>query len=224
MSTAPLVFREVSLTGDDAPTVSFEVPAHRTVSVVGGEGSGVDRLGRLALGLLTPASGHLTVLGTELATLPRRELLAYRRQVGYLPAGDGLLQNLSLRENVALPLRFGSDYSEREIESRLNIMQAAAGLAAAGDLRPAEANDEQRRRAALARALAFDPKLVILEEPFVGLTDRAARSILEAARGGDIEQGSRRTVFVVGPNLPNSVIQRFEIRFRMVRGVLQQEG
>jgi len=103
-------------------------------------------------------------------------------------------------------------------------MLAAAGLANAGHLRPAHANDEQRRRAALARALAFDPKLVVLEDPFVGLTDRASRSILETARGGEIEEGSRRTVFVVGPSLPASVIRRFEIRYRLIHGVLQQEG
>ena len=135
-----------------------------------------------------------------------------------------MLQNLTLGQNVALPLSFGSDFSEGEIESRLDIMLAAAGLANAGHLRPAQANDEQRRRAALARALAFDPKLVVLEDPFVGLTDRASRSILETARGGEIEEGSRRTVFVVGSSLPASVIRRFEIRYRLIHGVLQQEG
>ncbi len=151
MVPAPLVFLDVPLNGSEAPTVTLEIPAHRAVSVVGGENSGVHLMGRLALGLITPKAGHLTVLGRELATLPRQELLAYRRLVGYLPAGDGLLQNLTLGQNVALPLSFGSDFSEGEIESRLNIMLAAAGLANAGHLRPAQANDEQRRRAALAR-------------------------------------------------------------------------
>jgi len=224
MVPAPLVFLDVPLNGSEAPTVTLEIPAHRAVSVVGGENSGVHLMGRLALGLIKPEAGHLTVLGRELATLPRQELLAYRRLVGYLPAGDGLLQNLTLGQNVALPLRFGSDFSEGEIESRLNIMLAAAGLANAGHLRPAQANDEQRRRAALARALAFDPKLVVLEDPFVGLTDRASRGILETARGGEIEEGSHRAVFAVGPNLPASVIRRFEIRYRLIHGALQQEG
>ena len=224
MVPAPLVFLDVPLNGSEAPTVTLEIPAHRAVSVVGGENSGVHLMGRLALGLITPKAGHLTVMGRELVTLPRQELLAYRRLVGYLPAGDGLLQNLTLGQNVALPLRFGSDFSEGEIESRLNIMLAAAGLANAGHLRPAQANDEQRRRAALARALAFDPKLVVLEDPFVGLTDRASRGILETARGGEIEEGSRRAVFAVGPNLPASVIRRFEIRYRLIHGALQQEG
>ncbi len=223
MTDVPLVFRDVPLHDGDAPTVTLEVPAHRAVSVVGGENSGIALLGRMALGFITPASGQMTVLGTELATLSKRELLAYRRRVGYLPAGNGLLQNLTLRQNVALPLRFGSDLSESDIESRLDIMLAAAGLAGMGHLRPAQASDVQQRRAALARALAFDPKLVILEEPFVGLTDRAARSVLETARGGDSGEGSHRTVLAIGPSLPASLSRRFEVRYRLTRGVLQQE-
>jgi len=223
MTDAPLIFRDVPLNDSGAATVTLEVPAHRAVSVVGGEKSGIALIGRIALGFVTPKGGQMTVLGTELSMLPKRDLFAYRRRVGYLPAGNGLLQNLTLRQNVALPLRFGSDLSENEIESRLNIMLAAAGLASVGHLRPAQASDEQQRRAALARALAFDPKLVILEEPFVGLTDRAARNVLETARGGDSGAGSHRTVLALGPNVPAEISRRFDLRYRLIRGVLQQE-
>ena len=224
MSEIPLCFESVPVNGPGGPTLNLEIPANLAVSVLGDDASGVSQLGPLALGLQTPAAGRLTLLGTELSTLSRSELLAYRRRVGYLPAGDGLLQNLTLRQNVALPLRFGSNLSETEIESRLNIMLAAVGLGQAGHLRPAQATDEQRRRAALTRALAFDPKLVVLEEPFVGLTDLAARDILETARGGEVAAGSRRTVLAIGPNLPDSVKRRFERHYRMERGTLRQES
>ncbi len=132
MTDAPLIFRDVPLNDSGAATVTLEVPAHRAVSVVGDEKSGIALIGRIALGFVTPKGGQMTMLGTELSMLPKRDLLAYRRRVGYLPAGNGLLQNLTLRQNVALPLRFGSDLSENEIESRLNIMLAAAGLASVG--------------------------------------------------------------------------------------------
>ena len=224
MVTALLLIENVPLDGANSTKITLEIPAHRTVSVVGDHHSGVNQLGPLALGLRQPLSGRITVLGTELSTLSRTELLAYRRRVGYLPAGDGLLQNLTLRQNVALPLRFGSDYSEAEIDSRLNIMLAAANLAAAAHLRPAQANDEQRRRAALTRALAFDPDLLVLEEPFVGLTDWAARDILETVRGGEIADGSRRTVLIIGPVLPASVTRRFDLRYRMTRQGLSEES
>ena len=223
MTDPPLTLRDIPLSSSSAATVTLEVPAKRTVSVVGDEKSGITSIGRIVMGFVIPKTGQLTVLGTELATLSTRELLAYRRRVGYLPAGNGLLQNLTLRQNVALPLQFGSDLSEHEIESRLNIMLAAAGLASVGHLRPVQASDEQQRRAALARALAFDPKFVILEEPFVGLTDRAARNVLETARGGDSGGGSHRTVLAIGPNVPAEISRRFDLRYRLIRGVLQQE-
>ena len=222
MSTPPLAFENVPLGAADGATVTFAVAARETVSVVGNSVSGIRILGPLAMGLTDPAGGRVTVFDTEPTSLPRRELLAYRRRVGYLPAGEGLLQNLTLGQNVALPLRFGSDLATSEIESRLTILLAAAGLAAAGHLRPAEATAEQRRRATLARALAFDPKLVILEEPFVGLTEPGARHILDAARGGDVEGRSRRTVVALGPNLPSWVVCRFDRRFRMTAGVLEE--
>jgi ABC-type transporter Mla maintaining outer membrane lipid asymmetry ATPase subunit MlaF len=224
MAETVLLIERVPINGLESPPVTLEIAAHTTVSVVGEDNTGIGDLGRVALGLKPPGDGRVTVMGTELATLSRTELLAYRRLVGYLPAGDGLLQNLTLHQNVALPLRFGSNFSESQIASRLNVMLAATRLTGAEQLRPDKATDEQRRRAALARALAFDPDLVVLEDVFVGLTAKAARDVIETARGGDLPQGSRRTVLVIGPVLPSNVIQRFDVRYRMTRQGLQREN
>lgn len=202
--------------------LDLTVREHACVSVVGDETSGVDALGACALGLSRAATGRILVHDVDVSALPRREALAFRRRVGYLPAGDGLLQNLSLRDNVALPLRFGSDFSEREIEGRLKILLASARLILVAHLRPAQVGDEQRRRTALARALAFDPKLVILVQPFDGLTNLAARQVIELARGGDVPEGSRRTVLVLGHNLPHAIHARFEHRYRMTLDGLVQ--
>ena len=90
--------------------------------------------------------------------------------------------------------------------------------------RPAAASEEQRRRAALARALAFDPDLVILEDPFDGLTYRAAAQVLELARGGETSEGSRRTVLITGQYIPERLEPRIDIRYRVVHGALQREG
>lgn len=220
--TPPLVLEEIRMNPTAPSPIDLTVPEHACVSLVGDEASGVDKLGACALGLIRPATGRVLVHDVDLSILPRREALAFRRRVGYLPAGDGLLQNLSLRDNVALPLRFGSGFSEREIDGRLKILLASARLALVAHLRPAQVGDEQRRRAALARALAFDPKLVIMEQPFDGLTNVAAREVIDLARGGDVAEGSRRTVLVVGHNLPHAVQRRFEQRFRVTRDGLAQ--
>ena len=222
--TLPLVFQDVQLTADSPTRLALEVPAHRAVSVLGDEASGIDQLGRFALALATPPGGRVLVYGQELAGLGRRPKLAFRRRVGYLPAGDGLLQNLTLRDNVALPLRFGSELSDREIDGRLQVALAAARLTRAADLRPAQASEEQRRRAALARALAFDPELVILDHPFDALTNRAAAELFELARGGEVAEGSRRTVFMTGQDLPDILRPRIELTYRLVRGSLTADS
>lgn len=222
---APLVFDRLALAEDgDQAVVSLEVPGHRAVCLLGDQASGVARAGRFALALERPPGGRVLVLGEDLAEMPRGAALAFRRRVGYLPAGDGLLQNLSLFDNVALPLRFGSERSEPDIDGRINVMLAMLRLQHVARLRPARVNEEERRRAALARALAFDPELVILEQPFDGLTHRAAAQVLEIARGGESAEGARRTVFIIGHSLPEVLLPRVELRYRLVHGRLEAEA
>ncbi|HXW96587.1 MAG TPA: hypothetical protein VEI47_03300, partial [Gemmatimonadales bacterium] len=103
-----------------------------------------------------------------------------------------------------------------------DVIVAQLRLVRVADLRPAQTNAEERRRAALGRALAFDPELVILEEPFDGLTDRAAGELLEAARGGETAEGSRRTVLITGASLPAPLHRRVDRRYRLVRGRIEE--
>jgi ABC-type transporter Mla maintaining outer membrane lipid asymmetry ATPase subunit MlaF len=220
----PLVFEDIPLGRRPASPFSLEVPPRHTVVVLGDEDSGVGQLGGYALGLERPAAGRALAWETEVATLPERERLAFRRRVGYLPAGDGLLQNLSLRDNVALPLRFGSGASPKEIDGRVNVMLAAVRLSAVADRRPAQANEEEGRRAALARAIAFDPGLLILEQPFDGLTARVASELLEFARGGETAEGARRALLITGQEIPPVILRRVERVYRLTRaGVLELE-
>lgn len=218
------MFAAVPLGADARQPLTLEVPARETVAVLGDENSGVGDLGGYALGLERPAAGRVLVFETVIADLPERERLAFRRRVGYLPAGDALLQNLSLRNNIALPVRFGSDASTREIEGRVNVMLAAVRLTAVADRRPAQVNEEERRRAACARAIALDPTLLILEQPFDGLTARTAAELLEFARGGETAEGARRTVLITGQELPAVLHRRIERVYRLTRaGILQLE-
>ena len=220
----PLVFEGIPLGllpgaqrqgSDPAAIFALEVRPNETVVVLGDEASGVDRLAGLALGLDPAPGGRTLVWGTEIALLTRGKQLAFRRRVGYLPAGDGLLQNLSLRDNIRLPLRFGSDFQPDEIEGRVDVILAQLRLRAVAQLRPAAATEEERRRAALGRALAFDPELVILDQPFDGLAERVAAELLEVARGGEVSEGGRRTVFITGQDLPAMLRPRVERLLRL---------
>lgn len=217
----PLILDGVPFEG--AP-VTLEVHSHETVALLGNEDAGVGRLAGWALGLETPPVGRVLVYGEVAADLPPRERLAFRRRVGYLPAGEGLLHNLSLRDNVALPLRFGSSATPRAIDGRVGVMLAAVRVAHVADLRPSQVNEEERRRAALARAIAFDPPLLLLEQPFDGLTPRAAGELLEFVRGGETAHGGRRTVVITAQDLPVVIHRRVERVYRITRaGTLDAE-
>jgi ABC-type transporter Mla maintaining outer membrane lipid asymmetry ATPase subunit MlaF len=232
VSDAPLVFEGVPLTrirrttGDspvpeEVGVFSLEVPEHHTVVALGDERSGVDDLGALAMGLESGPRGCARVFGTQIDSLERRAQLAFRRRIGYLPAGDGLLQNLTLRDNIRLPLRFGSDFQPDEIEGRVDVILAQLRIARVAQARPAAANAEDRRRTALGRALAFDPELVIMEQPFDGLTDRVAAELLEVARGGQTAEGGRRTVFITDQDIPALLRSRVERLIRIVDGEVE---
>ncbi|MEO8295509.1 MAG: ATP-binding cassette domain-containing protein [Gemmatimonadota bacterium] len=216
---APLLtFHGIPLTGSAAGAFSLEVTPRETVVVVGDENSGVDSLVAIALGLEEVPVGYSTVFGVQVAQLSRGEQLAFRRRLGYLPAGDGLLSNLNLQDNIRLPLRFGSNFKPDEIEGRVEVILAMLRIKRVALERPAQVNEEQRRRAALGRALAFDPELVLLEQPFVGLTDRVAAELLELARGGETAEGARRTVFITGQEIPMLLRSRVERVFHIADG------
>lgn len=224
MTAPPLIFENLPLTERGRTTFSLTLSPHETIAVLGDEESGVDQLGGYALGLEAPPGGRVLIFDTAIAELPLPQRLAFRRRVGYLPAGDGLLQNLSLRDNIALPLRFGSDASPREIDGRVAVIVAALRLADGADRRPAQATEEECRRAALARAVAFDPTLLILEQPFDGITARAAAELLETARGGEMAEGARRAILITGQEIPTVVQRRCDRVYRLTRaGTLELE-
>jgi ABC-type transporter Mla maintaining outer membrane lipid asymmetry ATPase subunit MlaF len=200
---------------------SLQVAPHETVAVVGNAASGVDLLGGLAMGLDRTPAGRVVTLGAEITSLERRAQLAFRRRLGYLPAGDGLMQNLTLRDNIRLPLRFGSNFRHKDIEGRVDVIVAQLRLKPVADRRPAQANAEECRRAALGRALAFDPELVILEDPFDGLPDRSSAELLELARGGETAEGGRRTLLITTQDLPALLRHRVDRQFRLAHGRLE---
>ncbi|MGA2384540.1 MAG: ATP-binding cassette domain-containing protein [Gemmatimonadales bacterium] len=217
----PLAYRDVALLGRPDRLFNLTLQAGEVVAAVGEEDSGIETLGTLALGLATPASGTVEVFGLPIGELSYYDLLVFRRRLGYLPQGDGLLQNLSLRDNVALPVRFATDHRLREVDAKVTQLIEDFRLRPIAGLRPAQANEEDRRRAAAARAVALNPKLVVLELPFVGLTARATMDLLE--RVSRSEDGGRRAVLLTSRDLTPSVRGLISRAVRVVDGVAVED-
>jgi phospholipid/cholesterol/gamma-HCH transport system ATP-binding protein len=162
--------------------VTLSVAPGSVTAVLGPSGAGKSTLLYAITGELAPAAGTLDVLGERMPRNSVRELFALRRRMGVLLQGNGLLSDLTVFENVALPLRTHTRLPEPVLRELVTMKLAAVGLGEAGALTPQELSGGMARRVALARALVLDPPLMIYDEPLTGLDPIAVGVILDLIR------------------------------------------
>jgi phospholipid/cholesterol/gamma-HCH transport system ATP-binding protein len=157
--------------------VSFEVMPRETLVLLGETGTGKTLTLKLAAGLLRPTQGTIEVLGQEVSSMSERELLPYRRQVGFVFQEGALFDSLSVAENVAYQLR-EDRLAEEEIEQRVREALHFVELEHTGDMLPSELSGGMRRRVSIARALAARPPIVLYDSPTAGLDPITAQTII----------------------------------------------
>ncbi|MDA6067032.1 ATP-binding cassette domain-containing protein [Idiomarina abyssalis] len=148
--------------------LSLTVPKGKMVAVMGPSGIGKTTLLRLIGGQLKPDSGSIKVAGEEVPKLKRDALYQLRKRMSMLFQSGALFTDMSVYENVAFPLREHTDLPEELIRSVVLMKLEAVGLRGARHLMPSELSGGMARRAALARAIALDPDLILYDEPFAG--------------------------------------------------------
>jgi len=157
--------------------VSLQVPQGSITAVLGPSGSGKSTMLAALTGELRPVTGSVQLFGREIPH-GNRDLLEMRKNVGVLLQGNGLLTDLSVADNVALPLRAHTRLPEPVLQRLVQMKLHAVGLLAAADAWPRELSGGMARRVALARALALDPPLMIYDEPLTGLDPIASGVIM----------------------------------------------
>jgi phospholipid/cholesterol/gamma-HCH transport system ATP-binding protein len=149
--------------------VDFRVMPGEIRVIMGGSGSGKSTLLRHLLGLIKPRSGRVRILGTDIAGASASELLRLRRQMGVSFQGGALFTSMTVGDNVALPLREHTDLDENTIRIMSRLKLEVVNLGGFQDLMPAQLSGGMVKRAALARAIVMDPKLLFFDEPSAGL-------------------------------------------------------
>jgi len=149
--------------------IDFSVGAGEIRVIMGGSGSGKSTLLRHLLGLHKPRSGRVRLLGVDIANASDAEMLAVRRQIGVSFQGGALLTSMSVGDNVALPLREHTTLDENTIRIMSRIKLEVVNLGGFQDLMPSQLSGGMIKRAALARAIVMDPKLLFFDEPSAGL-------------------------------------------------------
>jgi len=155
--------------------LSLTVPAHRTTVLVGSSGCGKTTLLRMINRMVEPTSGRITIDGADIADRSPVEL---RRRIGYVMQNGGLLPHRTVAENVATVPRLNG-VGRREARTRALELLEVVGLdPALADRYPAQLSGGQQQRVGVARALAAEPRILLMDEPF-GAVDPIVRAELQ---------------------------------------------
>ena len=163
--------------GDILNKISFSVQHRETLVLLGETGTGKTLLLKLAAGLLLPSSGNIEVLGKTLSTMTERELLQFRRQVGFVFQEGALFDSFTVGENVAYRL-LEDGATEDEVLPKVTEVLRFVELEHTIDQLPSELSGGMRRRVSIARALITQPPVVLYDSPTAGLDPVTAQTII----------------------------------------------
>jgi phospholipid/cholesterol/gamma-HCH transport system ATP-binding protein len=149
--------------------LSLKVEAGESVVVIGASGSGKSVTLKLIVGLLQPDSGEVFFDGKPIHGLSQRALVPIRRQIGFLFQGGALFDSMTVEENVGFPLSEQTNKTQQEIDRLVDANLMMVGLPEVRNKMPSELSGGQRKRVALARAIAMEPRLILYDEPTTGL-------------------------------------------------------
>jgi len=180
--------------------LDLEVDRGEVLGVVGGSGSGKSVLMRSILGLRRPQAGSVRVFGIDALSRDEADRRAIERHTGVLFQGGALFSSLSVLENIAVPMHEQLDLDPDLLHALCWMKMRLAGLPSdAGHKLPAQLSGGMRKRAGLARALALDPPLLLLDEPTAGLDPIGAAAFDDLLRS--LKQALGLTVFLITHDL-----------------------
>jgi phospholipid/cholesterol/gamma-HCH transport system ATP-binding protein len=181
--------------------VSFDIAKATAFCLLGRSGTGKSVTLRHIIGLVQPDSGKVFVEGHEITALKGRELGEVRKHMGFLFQNSALFDSMTVGDNVAFPMRRHTDLSESDIRERTKKKLASVGLEKDYDRMPGDLSGGMKKRAGLARAMALDPSILLVDEPSAGLDPITAGEIddllVETKRAGT-------TMIVVTHNIPSA--------------------
>jgi phospholipid/cholesterol/gamma-HCH transport system ATP-binding protein len=177
---AMVVFDHVSLAFDEKvilKEVCFTLATGRTKIILGASGAGKSTVLKIILGLLRADGGKVWVIGEQVDTMSEEELMKVRVNLGMVFQEGALFDSLTVRENVGYRLYEETDQPLEEVDRRVEEVLGWVGLSEFIDRMPSELSGGQRRRVAIARAMAYRPKLLLYDEATTGLDPITATTV-----------------------------------------------
>ena len=192
--------------------ISTEIEAGEFVSIVGPSGNGKSTLLNMITGIDRPTAGEIFVNGQAVHAMSENQLAKWRgQQVGVIFQFFQMLPSLSLQQNVALPMEFLGKYSRKERHERSLHLLETVGLADQAGKLPSMVSGGQQQRAAIARALANDPNLLIADEPTGNLDSKTAEQVFDIFHHLVDEQGKTLLMVTHDAHLADRIPRNIEI-------------
>jgi phospholipid/cholesterol/gamma-HCH transport system ATP-binding protein len=167
--------------------ISFDVAQGETKVLLGETGTGKTLLMKLAAGLIQPDSGNVLVMGHDVSEMPERELLNFRRSIGFVFQEGALFDSMTVADNVSFRLREEA-MEETEIDERVREALHFVEMEEALEKFPADLSGGMRRRVSIARALVGRPPVVLYDSPTAGLDPVTSQTIINLIlRGRDLQ-------------------------------------
>ncbi|RPH48366.1 MAG: ATP-binding cassette domain-containing protein [Planctomycetota bacterium] len=202
-------------------SLSLDVRRSELLAIVGGSGSGKSVLLKHLAGLIRPDRGSIRLDGVDLATAGKEAIRDLHRKIGYLFQDGGLLNSLTVFENVALPLREMTSSGEEEIRQRVTDSLARVGVGGTEAKMPQEMSGGMRKRAGLARAIVEERSFFFFDEPTSALDPVTAMSIRDLIR--EVHDRWKSTSLVVTHDL--RLVQKVADRVAFLHeGVIRRMG
>jgi phospholipid/cholesterol/gamma-HCH transport system ATP-binding protein len=181
--------------------VTLDVPEGTAFCLLGRSGTGKSVTLKHIIGLLKPDRGRVVVRGQDVTSLEGQDLAKVRRSMGFLFQNSALFDSITVGENVAFPLRRHTDWPDSKIQEVAKSKLAEVGLEKDFEKMPADLSGGMKKRAGLARAMALDPDILLVDEPSAGLDPITAGEIDELLVERK-KQGT--TLVVVTHNIPSA--------------------
>ena len=183
--------------------INFTIKPGEILVILGESGSGKSVLLQHLIGLLQPDRGKVEIDGKDLTTLRENELLEIRKDMGYLFQDGALYDFMTVFENVAFPLREHTQLKRKEIETKVKDMLRMVGLEGAESKYPSQLSGGMNKRAALARAVIMNSKILFCDEPTSGLDPIKSRQIMDLIK--DIATKIKCTTVIASHDILNSL-------------------
>jgi putative ABC transport system ATP-binding protein len=198
--------------------VSFAIDPASFVSFIGPSGSGKTTLLNLIGCLDAPTSGRLTVAGTDVGALDRRQGAAFRgANIGFIFQDFNLLPVLTAYENIEYPLIMVEKIPQEERRRRVTTLLETVGMADQANKRPDQLSGGQKQRVAIARALVTKPKVVLADEPTANLDSHTAHTVIELMKK---IRDELRTTFIFSTH-DQKLVGEVEILFTLEDGLIK---